>query len=97
MKTQMEKNMKDVHTEHCCAKHGCKYGDEDCTVIMGIAPQSFDCESCDWDSQNLTETEKRLDRAIELLQSVVNPFAKGTAQSRHTDILEFLKGSSSLR
>ncbi len=47
--------MKDVHTEHCCAKHGCKYGDDDCTVTTGLAPQSFDCESCDWDKENMAE------------------------------------------
>lgn len=48
--------MKDVHTEHCCAKHGCKYGDDDCTVTTGLAPQSFDCESCDWEKeQGVTE------------------------------------------
>jgi hypothetical protein len=25
--SEEEKKFKDVHTEHCCAKHGCKYGD----------------------------------------------------------------------
>lgn len=39
--------MKDVHTEHCCVIHGCKYGDyEDCTVFQGWAPQSYLCEWC---------------------------------------------------
>jgi len=34
--------VKDVHTEHCCAIHGCKYGEEDvCTVWLGYAPQSY--------------------------------------------------------
>jgi len=28
--------LKDVHTQHCCVKHGCKYGDEDCTVVSGL-------------------------------------------------------------
>lgn len=37
----------DVHTEHCCASHGCKYGkDETCTVATGLRPQSFLCEDC---------------------------------------------------
>ena len=44
--------MKDVHTEHCCLKHGCKYGDEDCTVVTGLAPQSYDCEVCDWEKED---------------------------------------------
>ncbi len=46
----MEKdNSKDVHTEHCCRKHGCKYGDEACTVEYGAKAQSFPCEYCDAD------------------------------------------------
>jgi hypothetical protein len=38
---------KDVHTEHCCIVHGCKYGDDDCSVATGKLNQSFRCESCD--------------------------------------------------
>lgn len=38
--------MKDVHTEHCCIRHGCKYCKEDCTVTTGKAPQSYPCEDC---------------------------------------------------
>lgn len=36
----------DVHTEHCCVVHGCKYGDDDCPVTTGRKPQSFPCEDC---------------------------------------------------
>lgn len=40
--------VKDVHTEHCCSRHGCKYGkDDECTVMLGIAPPSYPCEFCD--------------------------------------------------
>lgn len=43
----MPKHIKDVHTEHCCIHHGCKYGDVDtCTVTSGISPQSYPCEFC---------------------------------------------------
>lgn len=42
-----------VHTEHCCLKHGCKYSDSDCPVEDGTKPQSFDCEECGWDIQEL--------------------------------------------
>jgi hypothetical protein len=39
---------KDVHTEHCCKVHGCKYGDGNlCPVESGAKPQSFACEQCD--------------------------------------------------
>ena len=30
-----------VHTEHCCAEMGCKYGDYDCPVWLGYKKQSF--------------------------------------------------------
>jgi hypothetical protein len=46
---------KDVHTEHCCVRHGCKYGALNCTVApsgiyaghMTVKPQSHMCEVCD--------------------------------------------------
>jgi hypothetical protein len=43
-----EKN-KDVHTEHCCVRHSCKYGEDDfyCTVRTKKKRQSFVCESCE--------------------------------------------------
>ncbi len=35
-------DQKCVHTEHCCAKNGCKYGEEDsCPVWLGYAKQSY--------------------------------------------------------
>lgn len=36
-----ECSAKCVHTEHCCAEHGCKYGDKDCVVWLGFAKQSY--------------------------------------------------------
>lgn len=35
---------KDVHTDHCCIVHGCKYGDDACTVTTGRKKQSASCE-----------------------------------------------------
>jgi hypothetical protein len=35
-----------VHRTHCCIKHGCKYGDEDCPVANGSIKQDHDCEYC---------------------------------------------------
>lgn len=43
--------MKDVHTEHCCSIHGCKYGDEDCSVTTGYKKQSSSCELCSDDAE----------------------------------------------
>lgn len=39
--------IKDVHTEHCCIFHGCKYLSENCTVLSKEKKQSFRCEACD--------------------------------------------------
>lgn len=47
----LKKPTKDVHTEHCCILHGCKYGNmnKECTVVEKRAPQSYCCESCEMD------------------------------------------------
>lgn len=38
--------MPDVHTEHCCLKHGCKYNDDKCTVMTKAEIQSYPCQDC---------------------------------------------------
>lgn len=43
------KKANDVHTEHCCKDHGCRYGHEnDCPVMSGRKQQSFPCDVCDY-------------------------------------------------
>jgi len=37
---------KNIHTEHCCVIHGCKYNNNDCPVDLGELKQSYPCESC---------------------------------------------------
>lgn len=39
---------KDIHTEHCCKYHGCKFGNVKgfCTVMNGTNDQSYSCEEC---------------------------------------------------
>jgi hypothetical protein len=46
---------KDVHTEHCCIRHGCKYGKEDCPVVTRAKKQSFACEYCQYDAEGYTQ------------------------------------------
>ena len=62
--------MKDVHTEHCCKRHGCKYGNEDCPVENGILPQSYLCESCHWDGAKSLEELEYLDTDMWNLKKV---------------------------
>lgn len=45
----MSEKQKDVHTEHCCIHHGCKYGEQECSVVTGLKKQSYWCESCEYD------------------------------------------------
>jgi hypothetical protein len=50
----------DVHTEHCCILHGCKYGNlEDCSVFQGWKDQSYPCEDCAWDCLKTVEEVRR--------------------------------------
>jgi len=40
---------RNVHTEHCCIEHGCKYSHDDCPVVAGKMRQSHKCETCHFD------------------------------------------------
>jgi len=33
-----------THRAHCCRKHGCKYGNDDCPVVSGAVKQLYSCE-----------------------------------------------------
>lgn len=61
---------RDVHTEHCCIKHGCKYGEPDeCTVCNGTKTQSYPCEYCledEEDNSSNTLIEEQAARIAEL-------------------------------
>ena len=58
--------IRDVHTEHCCIVHGCKYCDDECTVESGRARQSYLCESCYASVLDFEETEAEYLRVMEL-------------------------------
>jgi len=42
-KDVLERNL--CCTTHCCTKHGCKYGLDDCPVMLGLCPTNH-CEQC---------------------------------------------------
>lgn len=44
-----------VHASHCCARHGCKYGDQDCPVAAGRVAQDHACEVCSLVEEEITE------------------------------------------
>jgi len=82
----MEESKYGVHRTHCCKKHGCKYGDEDCPVELGIIEQEYkECqvghdldEPCD-------------NREIELLNRIKEALADLTtlADGYENDYVEF--------
>lgn len=42
-----------THGTHCCAEHGCKYGNIDCPVVSCVMTQNYKCEECSgshWDT-----------------------------------------------
>lgn len=45
---------------HCCKDHGCKYGYDDCPVVLGTVVQEFPCEDCRYDEIDLRESYGRV-------------------------------------
>jgi hypothetical protein len=45
----------DSHTRHCCADHGCKYGDSECYVATGYRIQEHPCERCTAEQEDTIE------------------------------------------
>lgn len=62
---------KNVHTEHCCAKHGCKYSDTDCPVFSGKQKQSYPCEFCDDHEDGLEDRVKELEAHVRQLRATL--------------------------
>ena len=55
-----------VHVSHCCKWHGCKYGDKDCSVVLGEAEQEWPCEYCSEDIDDMEYHREALARAEEI-------------------------------
>lgn len=47
-----------VHQAHCCAYHGCRYGDEDCAVANLEKKALYDCMDCDEECTNEASRER---------------------------------------
>jgi len=75
-----------VHTEHCCLKHGCKYGNALCPVATGRQPQSFLCEACEWDIE--ATATKALDPTYRPMQPVIR--VQGTLRFKANPLVRFL-------
>ena len=59
-KTTIPKEKYGVHETHCCINHGCKYGDIDCPVCLGLIKQKYLCEYCSDDKIQKLLSEEQL-------------------------------------
>lgn len=84
---------KDVHTEHCCKKHGCNYHDPGCTVEYGGKAQSYPCEWCFREQEDRVELEQS--EGIPGLAFVMNSLDE-LDEFSDEDGLEKLKGLVSM-
>lgn len=57
-----------VHLAHCCAIHGCKYGDPKCPVVNGQMLQKYLCEEC----SNVRNTWTNIAKAYNHIRKVEN-------------------------
>jgi len=55
-----------VHATHCCKWHGCKYGDKDCPVVLGVIEQEYLCEDCSEDLREVDYYENKLKEIKEI-------------------------------
>ena len=69
--------IQDAHTSHCCALHGCKYGDSGCIVTTGKAKQEDLCEDC----ENAQEE-------CQPLQNIINEYLSKTGDEAHQILLD---------
>ncbi len=40
------------HIKYCCAVHGCKYDNDFCPVVYGLADQQLSCSECEKEKNN---------------------------------------------
>ena len=79
---------RDVHTEHCCIHHGCKYGKDDCPVETGQKEQSFPCEACGFYEFRVEQHLKALKKAAEAYQKdPINALDKPSSWQKLSDLL----------
>lgn len=58
-----------VHAAHCCKECGCKYGNDECPVVLEQVNAYYDCSECEDSFSQLVEQIKNLpvDKKVKLL------------------------------
>ena len=74
----------EVHAGHCCQKHGCKYGDPDCPVVLGIIRQDHPCEEC-----REPDVSELLKEALDALEAVTNCRQPRTVAQAHAVLAKY--------
>ena len=89
-------NEKDVHTEHCCVVHGCKYVNDECTVATKQKVQSYDCEYCEWDKAEKKEEIELLQESLDIFNHLLDMdvlpplYSLPAVKKAHDDIFRYL-------
>jgi hypothetical protein len=78
-------NMSDIHSIHCCLRHGCRYDDENCTVLNGLYPTKH-CEYCEMEPIYVTGNST--------FNSPINTIKDLTQLERTRSDLEFFKNQN---
>lgn len=68
----MEDRRNAIHASHCCKQCGCKYGDDDCPVVLGHVESKYPCEGNH--SKTFTMNESEVKQAINQLEIYRNYF-----------------------
>jgi len=76
------------HIEHCCLRHGCKYGKSDCPVASGADQQEIPCESCMEEEHILVMGFNHLGREV-IPSDILDPIL-WTSKGRYLIPLEVL-------
>ena len=79
-----------VHAAHCCTRHGCKYGEDECPVVGGQVKQDHPCEECSEEDRRVSAA---MCKAVELGVLVDTPAMRMALQdildaARHADYLD---------
>jgi hypothetical protein len=87
-KSSIEKDKWGVHENHCCSEHGCKYGDEDCPVVLGLIKQKYPCEDCDDIQIQDNVKQYTEDEVKSMIQNIYTEFAELPSTMYYPHILK---------
>jgi len=80
-----------VHESHCCKFHGCKYGDEDCPVVLQLVEVKYSCEDCNGDDTYYSKADMKeaIKYGYELYNSKIGNSLMGRPKKLEKEINKF--------